>query len=414
MTKQESIKELEHDKEKLEAENQRLKVELTRGHKKPAGGFWRGLAIGVCLLLAMVSLIAGNVLFWAGNTLVNTDRYVKTAQPILQDTAVQTAIANYTTTKIFAQVDVTGTIQQTLPARAAFLAPALTTQLQKTTDATLRTALASNRFQALWANTNRTAHDKLINSIKHSKGDGVVNLQDLYSTLSQNLRGTKLSFLVGKQLPSNVGSITVINAPWIPKVRFVVNSVGWLKPVSLLLIAVFSAAAIWLARRRRMAVILLGGFTSLSMIATLVAIQVVKHTVVSQAAPAYQTAASHAANIIVQPLVVTTISILLIGIIVKIVAWVTSPYKYAGCTRRLTAQWLTTPIHNLIWRRESSTTNWFKANKTAIEWTIVAITAAVTLFTELSPKEVIWRALLILFTVLVIETLAAPHSRGKR
>ncbi len=410
------VAELKHEKEALEAENKRLKARLngsSQSESRPR--FGRSLAIAICLMLAVIFLIVGNVLFWAGNTLVNTDRYVKTVQPILQDSAVQAAIADYTTTKLFDQVDVTGTIQQALPPRADFLAPTLTTQLQKATDSTLQKTLATDRFQELWANTNRTAHDKLITSIKNSDTDGVVSLQDIYVTLSQNLQDTRLSFLAGKQLPSNVGSITVINAPWIPKARFVINSVSWLKPVSLLLIAVFSAAAIYLARRRRLVVIWLGALASLSMIATLIALQIAKHSLVTQAAPAYQTAADHAAAIIIQPLIVTTVAILCVGITVKIVAWVTGPYKYAVCTRRHVDQWLTAPLHKLIWSRENNLTKWFQTYKSAVEWTIVAILGAVTILTELSPKEVIWRALLMLLAVLVVETIAAaPHSKRSR
>jgi hypothetical protein len=275
----------------------------------------------------------------------------------------------------------------------------------------LQKALASPRFQTIWANTNRTAHDKLINGIKNSKGDGVVNLQDVYDSLSQNLKDTKLGFLADKSLPQNIGNITVINAPWVPKARFVIKSVGWLKPVSLLLIAVFSASGIWLARRRRIVVILLSGLASLSMIATLIAIQIVRHSLALQAAPAYQTAADHAAGIILHALMVQTFAILCAAIVIKIAAWVTGPYKYAVCTRRLVDNWLTNPIHNLVWHRENGLTNWFQAYKSGLQWATVAAIAIISLLTELSPKEIIWRSIIILFVVLVIETVAAPHSK---
>lgn len=411
MAKKESIAALEHDKEELAAENQRLKAELTHGSKKSAAGFWRSMTIALCAAVVVATLIIGNVVFWAGNTIVNSDKYVQTVQPVLQDAAVQSAIADYTTTQLFKQVNVQQTVQNALPERAAFLAPQLTSQLRGATDATLQKALASQRFQTVWANTNQTAHDKLINGIKYSKGDGVVSLQNIYDSLSQNLKDTKLSFLAGKSLPQNIGNIKVVNASWVPKARFVINSVGWLKPVSLLLIAVFSAAAIWLAKRRRTVVILLSGLASLSMIAMLIAIQLVRHAVALQAPAAYQTAADHAAGIILHPLMVQTIAILCVAIIIKIAAWVTGPYKPAAATRRLVDRWLTAPIHNVIWHRENGLTNWFRSYKTGLQWAAAAAVAIISLLSELSPKEVIWRALIMLFAVLVIETVAAPHSK---
>ncbi len=412
MAKKESIKELEHEKEELEAENERLKAKLTQEPKKPTASFWRGLAIALCAALLVATLIIGNVAFWAGNTIVNTNKYIYTVRPILRDTAVQQALADYTTTQLFKQVNVQQTVQNALPPRAAFLAPQLTSQLHGATDKTLQTVLASPRFQTVWVNTNRTAHDKLINGIKHSKGDGVVNLQAVYDSLSQNLKDTKLSFLAGKSLPQNIGSITVVNAPWVPKARFVVNSVSWLKPVSLLLIAVFSATAIWLARRRRTVVIVLAGLASLSMIATLIAIQIVRHAFALQAPPVYQTAANHAAGIILHPLMVQTIAILCVAIIIKITAWVTGPYKLATATRRLVDRWLTAPLHRLIFRgRENSATKWLGSRKAIYEWCIVAIIALNRLLTEISPKMVIASALAILVLVLTVETIAAPHSK---
>lgn len=406
------IEELSRDNEKLKEENIHLKDEL--GHqpaRRPA--VWRSLAISICVLLATVSLIAGNVLFWAGNTLVNSDRYIQTVQPLLKDSAIQAAIADYTTAKLFNQVDVTAVIQQALPPRADFLAPALTAQLKNATGKTLQSVLASNRFQSTWVNVNRTAHDRLISSLKNSNSDGVVNLQDVYDTLGKSLDGSKLSFLAGKDLPKNIGSITVINAPWVPKARFVVNSVGWLKPVSLLLVGIFSAAAIWLSRRRRATVITIGAFISIGMIASLLGAQAVRAAFVAKAAPAYHTAAEHAGNIVLHHLVVQSLAILCIGVAISLIAWITGPYSYASWLRRAVEKWATSPLHRLIWTRENDLTHWLASYRQGIEWGIVGAVAILTLLSEISPREIIWRTVLILLIVLVIETIAAPRNSKK-
>ncbi|HVV67221.1 MAG TPA: hypothetical protein VHB72_04100 [Candidatus Saccharimonadales bacterium] len=407
------IEELAKDNEKLRAENTHLQEELNHQHPLKKGGFWRGLAVGLCVIIAALFFVLGNVVFWAGNTLVNTDRYVQTVQPILEDHAVQAAIADYTAGKLFSQVDVTGIIQNALPPKAGFLAPALTSGLRNTTDKTLQSVLASNKFQAVWVNTNRTAHDKLISSIKHSDGNGVISLQDVYDTLGQNLQGTKLSFLAGKSLPQHVGSITVINAPWIPKARFVINSMGWLKPVTLLLVAVFAGTAIWLARRRRATIIGLAAVIGAGMAITLGGVEVVKHYFVLKAPAAYQTAASHAATIVMHHLVVQTLAILCLMITIGVITWISSSYKPAAAARRLLDKWFTTPIHRFIWPHENTATGWLARNRTLFEWAIVGIIAINVLLSEISPKVIIIRALWVIVLVLAAEIIASPRIHSK-
>ncbi|HVX47936.1 MAG TPA: hypothetical protein VHA05_01110, partial [Candidatus Saccharimonadales bacterium] len=164
--------------------------------------------------------MVGNILFWAGNTLINTDKYVATVQPLMANKTIQSAVADYTTNQVFSQVDVQTFVAGALPPRADFLAPQLTAQLKSTTDKTLQKTLASNRFQVLWANTNRKAQQRLVHAIKTSKTtDGVINLQDVYNRLGESLKDTKLSFLAGKTLPKQAGTINVVDAPWIPKAR---------------------------------------------------------------------------------------------------------------------------------------------------------------------------------------------------
>ncbi len=406
------VDELKRANEQLKIENIRLKARL---EQKPKKSPWRGLVISLCVILATIVLVAGNVLFWAGSTLTNTDRYVATVKPLLADTAVQGAIANYTTTQIFNQVDVQSAVTSVLPPRADFLAPQLTTQLQGATEKVLQKRLASDKFQATWVNANRQAHQKLLKTIKSSKTtDGVINLQDVYNRLSQALSGTKLSFLAGKTLPKNAGSITVINAPWVPKARAIVNNINWLKPLSLALLALFAAVVIWLTRNRRRMVIILASVFATSAALTLIAMQILQDKVAAHAQPAYQAAAGNAAHIILQPLAHQTVAILAFSLLVIIIAWLTGPYRWASCTVSATRQYLTTPLHKLIFKRENGFTRWVAANGQILEWIIVAVLGFTMLLVRLSLGLVAIYGVAVLLLILIIETLTAPHSPAKR
>lgn len=404
----EKVAALARANERLKAENSLLKTEL---HDHP-GAFskgWRMLLIMFCVAAATALLVVGNALFWAGDTLVNNDRYVKTVTPLLQDTAIQAAVAGYTTNKLFENVNVDQVIQNALPPRAAFLAEPLSNQVKTGTDQALKKVLASDKFQAVWARSNGKAHEQFIAAIKQSNGDGIIHLQDVYDQLSQSLSDTKLSFLAGKSLPPSVGSIEVVKATWVPTARTIINNIGWIKPVTLIGVAAFSAAAIWLSRNRRKMVIVLGSFFTAGMLVSLVTLRAGKAIIVSHTAPAYQTAADHAVHIITRTFVAQTVTLLLVGLVIVIAAWISGPYHLATVARRRIDLLLSGQLHQAIFgRRETAMTRWIGKHKLLLQWLAVAIIAAIMLLVRLSPKAVIVYVIIVILLVSIIEILAAP------
>ncbi len=404
---------LARDNEKLKAENQKLKAKLEHERQHhPLGRGWRLAAISFCIAAATASLIVGNVLFWTGDTLVNTDKYSQTISNVIKDDAVQAGIAKYTTDKLFETVDVSGVIQGALPPRASFLAAPLTTQVRGATNSALKNVLASDKFQTTFVKLNTNAHDRFINAVKNSKGDGKLNLQEVYDRLGQSLQNTKLSFLAGKSLPPKFAEITIVKVTWLPQARDIINAISWIKPVSLLFVAVFSAIAIWLARNRRKLVIVLFSFFSLGMFASLISYRITRSIVVSHAAPAYQTAVDHAARIIVQPLVLQTATILTVSLLVVVAAWLSGPYKTARAVRERIDVLLAGKLHQAIFgKNEPALTRWIGQRKRLLQWLAVGLVAVIMLFVTLSPGLIIKYAVLMLVLVLAIETLAAPQSK---
>ncbi len=407
------IESLARDNQRLKAENSLLKTERGR-HQPTIGNGWRMFAIGLSVALATACLVAGNILFWAGDTLINTDKYADTMSAVIKDQEVQKGLALYTSKQIFKNVDVPGVIQNALPPRADFLAEPLTDQVEKATDTVLLRVVSGDRFQNTFIKLNTSAHDRFITSIKNSKSDGTINLQDVYDQLSNSLQNTKLSFLANKTLPAKVGSIQVIDAPWLPKARAVINNIGWIKPVTLLLVAIFSAVAIWLSRNRRKIVIILGSFYAISMLISLVSFRVVRSIIASHANPQYQLAVDHAAKVILHPLAVQTTTLLLVGMLIAIVAWLSGPYRAAAAVRQRLDRLLAGKLHQAIFSRENVFTLLISAHRRLLQWLAVALVALIMLMVTLSPALVVKYAILLVILGLVIEILAAPYSKPKR
>src|SRR3954447_23603283 len=93
----------------------RLRAEVTVLHAQVAGGRpgrWarRGRWLGACLVLLLAAVTGGIgiVAGFARGQVLDTDTYVETVAPLLDDPAVQDAVAHRLADEIVARTDVTG------------------------------------------------------------------------------------------------------------------------------------------------------------------------------------------------------------------------------------------------------------------------------------------------------------------
>ncbi len=151
---------LRDELERLKADNAALqrKVALRRTGRRASVVLLLVLGCG----LAALSVVA----IWLRVTLLDTDRYVSTVAPIAAHPAVQKAVADQLSVAINSKVDVEGLARQALPDRADLLAPALASGVQSAIHSRLSEFTASPKFQQLWVNANRTAHQRLLDLLE--------------------------------------------------------------------------------------------------------------------------------------------------------------------------------------------------------------------------------------------------------
>jgi len=110
-----------------------------------------------CLLVAL-SLIAAYVRV----TVLNTDRFVNTMEPIAASPAVQQAVASKLDTAISSKVDYDALMQDVLPTKVQPYAPALGDALHNAIRNQLNRFVASSEFQTLWEDAVRRAHARVV------------------------------------------------------------------------------------------------------------------------------------------------------------------------------------------------------------------------------------------------------------
>jgi hypothetical protein len=146
---------LRDEVEKLRADNAALqrKASIRRTLR-------RASVVGLLILgcgFALLSVVA----IWLRVTLLNTDHYVKTVAPIAAQPSVQRAVADKLGTAINSKIDFDQLARDVLPDRADVLAPAIASGVQAQISSRLNDFTASPRFQQLWTDANRRAHQRL-------------------------------------------------------------------------------------------------------------------------------------------------------------------------------------------------------------------------------------------------------------
>ena len=190
----------------LRAEVQSLRAQLdTRGRRTSALTVLRKVVAAVLAALAAFALVASVVGLWSAYTVLNTNRWVATVAPLPKQPAVAAAVAQYATEQVFQVLDVEQRVKTVLPEQAAFLAGPLVGQVRDAVRKTANNVLQSDRFQAIWIEANRRAHQQALEIINgtsevvSTRGNHVYI--DLLPFINQILRqlSAELPTLFGKQ-----------------------------------------------------------------------------------------------------------------------------------------------------------------------------------------------------------------------
>lgn len=137
----------------------------------------RRVVVVVLVVLGCVLAPIAVIGVWARNTVLETDQYVDTVGPLADDPAIQQALADRVTTRLFESVDVEAELSEALPDEADVVVPIVADGLERVVhDITLRFA-ESDRFPRLWERINRRAHAAVV-AVLEGEGTETVDTRD--------------------------------------------------------------------------------------------------------------------------------------------------------------------------------------------------------------------------------------------
>jgi hypothetical protein len=334
----------------------------------------RGVLAPVLVVLACVCLVAATVGVWAKRNFLDTDRFVSRVGPLIEEPAVQDAIAGRLTEQIVGLVDLQAVLEEALPPGRERLVAALAAPLSGAVEGFVGdhvdAFVATDAFRRLWVGAAEVAHTAAVRVLRGE----ATNLQARDGTITLNLvpvvdqvlaritaaspeilgrqvnipdvsledvpeaAVTKLESALGRDLPEDFGQVTVYDDGALAAAQDGLELFDKLVVAFVVGMVLFTALALWVSQRRRRTLLQLTVGATLG----LVLLRRVIFRLEAEVAelpprPAGKEAAGLAAGNFLDPLVTFT-QLALVGlVIVALVAVLTADYPWVVSLRRRVA-----------------------------------------------------------------------------
>ncbi|MEB8339155.1 hypothetical protein [Streptomyces endophyticus] len=322
-------------------------LEAERGGDRRHRG--RSFLAVVLIVIGCILAPLGIVASWAADTVGDTDRYVATVAPLASNPDIQKAVATRATNEIMTRIDLQSLLSE-VPTKDRPLVEKSLGKLGDSLEGAVRSfvqdkaqaVVASDAFENIWKQTNRTAHSSLMKALTGSGGGSVkvegdtvtLDLGPLVEQVKQRLVDSGLT--VAGRIPEVHTDFTLVTNDNIGKAKTYLRLLqvmgNWLPVIALVLVA---AGVLLSVRRRR------------SLVATALAVAVscgllgiglrVFRVVYLDRLPASvsQDAAAAVYDTMTHFLFTMVRMVVALGVIVALAAWLTGRGKRAGVVRGL-------------------------------------------------------------------------------
>jgi Short C-terminal domain len=294
-------------------------------------------------LLVIGTLVAFLAIFsvWVNRQALNTDNWVNTSTKLLENKEIQSQMSTFLVNQLYTNIDVEAELEKRLPPQAKALAGPAAGALRQLAQKVSERALASPPIQAIWAEANRAAHQALLKVI--DGGGPAVSTEEGKVTLHLGALVSQVGSQIGlpqdllSKLPPEAGNFTVLKSKQLSSAQKIAKLIRRLPVVLDVLLILLYAAAIYLARNRRREALRSVGFSVLiAGVLALLARNIAGNAVVDALAStsAVKPAAEAAWSIGTSLLVTVAASLIALGILVVIGAWLAGPTALATSLRR--------------------------------------------------------------------------------
>lgn len=353
---------------RLRAEHDALRAEVEGLRRQGRRGGWpRRTTAAVLVALACVVLVAGLVGLWARRSLLDTGRFVDRAGPLIEEPAVQEALAARLTEQVMVLVDPVALFEEVLPDRGQVLATPLANAVEGFVREQVEDFLATERFERLWAGAVDVAHRAAVRVLRDESeavtttdGQVTLNLLPVINAVLAEITARSPEILGGEvdipevaldeipeaavarieeafdvDLGDDFGQYTVYDEGTLAAVQGAIGLFDRLVVLLLPLGVVLAGLALWVSHRRRRTLLQLAAGLALGMVLVRrVGFRAQDEVAALPPRPDGRQAADVALDSFLQPLTSFGAWVLAGALAVAAVAVLTADYPWAVSLRR--------------------------------------------------------------------------------
>ena len=270
------------DLEELQEEVARLKAELQEQRTRARKPFpWRNFLAWVLIVLATLTAVAAPIASWGHDYLLDTDRFVNTVAPLIQEDDVAQAISIRAAEKLVEELNIEGRLDRLLPDNIDFLSAPLASGIETLAQKSAKAILESDQFYWVWERILTIAHTTAVEAIRSERaieiteeGDVLLDIGALLQEVKDQLVDAGLSFLDRVPVPADAGTLVLFTSRELGMAKGGVHALDTLNWFLTALALLFFIAAVAISTERRKFLMASGIGFALAMAITLIALNV--------------------------------------------------------------------------------------------------------------------------------------------
>jgi hypothetical protein len=404
----------------------RREIETLRTEPRPRQKRrWRSVVAVVLIVLGCVLAPVAGVAVWVHNQVSNTDRFVRTMSPLVDDPDVQNALTDQLTTTVFQYVDVQGLADdavnalgdQGLPpqlvARLDGLTPTLTSAVTGFVHDKIGELVASPAFERAWDQAITAAHQQL-NAVLSGDSKGIVVRGDtVYLDLAPFIslakdRLSQAGLTAVELVPDVHPTVALAKADTLVRAQSAYTALDNVARVLPWTVLLLFAVGVYLARNRFRALVGTGLGVALSMVVLAAGILVARSLMIGAVPAAAAPATASGFDIVVTYLRLGLRALLVLGLVVALAGFLAGSSDTAVGIRRSVSR----RLHDARGpAADGPVPRWVRAHVRGLR--IAAVAAAVLTFVFLTQPTgiaILGIAAALLVVLAVIEYLGRPAS----
>jgi hypothetical protein len=414
--------------ERLELERLRREVgSLRTGGRPPREKIrWRTVLSIVLIVIGCVLAPVAGVAVWTNNQVSDTDRFVRSVSPLIEDPDVQNRITDRVTATIFQYVDVQGLANEAVAAlEAQGLPPDLGNRLQTFTPSLTSAAtgfvhdrvaqlVASPAFVSAWNATLTTAHRQMVSVLSGDSKSVVVRGDSVYLDLAPfiDLAKTRLNdagLTAVNLVPEVHPTVELAKADTLVRAQTAYNTLNTVAGVLPWIVLGLLVVGVYLARDRFRAMVGAGLGVVVSMVVLAVGLLVARSMLVGAVPPGAAPATASGFDIVVTYLRIGLRALIVLGLVLALAGFLAGRSESAVRIRR----WSADRLHSIRGGPAAGgpVASWVRSHLRGLRIGAVMLAVLAFVFQEQpTGATILVIASLLLVVLAVIEFLGRPEA----